>query len=197
MFKRVSWSPVEEEWLRNNKDQKINQQCIQLNKSRTAIKNKLCQLEGGEEIKKGKISYIGKRVDCDSIFMRSRWEANFFRYLRKNKDVVLIEYEPVDFLFTEWVKKGTVTYTPDFRVTYRDGNSIWVEVKGGFLKPSDKTKLRRFKKYYPSEFSKLVALSPSQKNKTTVFFTELGVPVKWYYNELQKNWKKLIPGWEG
>lgn len=202
-FSRVKWSPVEEEYLRAHRnDTSVNQLCVRLAKSRNAIKKKLNELDGIQTTTSktkgaGRISYVGRREDCDNIFLRSRWEANFYRYLKQRRDVEKIEYEPHDFSFTDFgILKGTVSYTPDFRVTFKDGSYIWVEVKGGFMPNQDKTKIRRFKKYYPEEASKLVALTPGRKSKTAQFFKGEGIPIRWEYPKLQKRWRKRIPGWE-
>lgn len=200
-YQRVVWSPVEEEFLRKNRGQPINQLTIQLAKSRNAIKKKLAEFDGKLPKKeKDKVkgrSRIGKREDCGGMFFRSSWEANFYRYLKKRSDVLMIEYEPHDFSFWQFGhKKGTVTYTPDFKVTFKDKSWIWVEVKGGMLKATDKTKIRRFKKYYPDEFTHLVALAPGKNSKTVEFFRETGVKVRWHYPEFRKTWRKKIKGWE-
>jgi hypothetical protein len=112
------------------------------------------------------------------------------------KEIKTIEYEPIDFGFYEFgIKKGTVSYTPDFRLTYANGKQIWVEVKG-FLKAQDKTKIKRFKKYYPEEASRLCAIVSSRTSKTGIFFRDEGIPIIYEYNSLNKIYKNSIPGWE-
>jgi len=199
-YKKVVWSPVEIEYLRKNSGQPVNQLCVALAKSRYAIKNKQIELKTGtapKPKKKGARSKIGKRPDCNNLFFRSGWEANVFRLLRLDKSITLIEYEPTDFTYWQFgIKKGTVSYTPDFKISYADGSYVWIEVKGGWMKPNDKTKLRRFKKFYPKEFERLVGVTPGEASKTAVFFKELGIPIKWYYPDLNKKYKKSVPGWE-
>ena len=199
-FRKVIWSPVEEEYLKEHPDESENQLTIQLAKSRTAIRNKRAE-QAGKPIKSsitaGRRSYIGKRPDCDNLFFRSRWEANCYRYLKQRKDVAKIEYEPEDFTFWQFGhKKGTVSYTPDFRVTFKDGSYIWIEVKGGLLSQTDMTKIRRFKKYFPEEGAKLVAITPGKTTRTARFFVGENVKIRWYYPELNKKWQKKITGWE-
>jgi len=203
-FARVKWSPVEEEYLRaHRKDTSLNQLTVALSKSRNAIKKKFDEFDGIITKKqatgnRGRISYSHRREDCDNIFMRSRWEANFYRYLKQRRDIAKVEYEPQDFTFMEFgIIKGTVSYTPDFKVTFTDGSYIWVEVKGGLMPPKDKTKIRRFKKFYPDEAAKLVALTPGKASKTATFFKSENIPIRWYYPIFQKTWRKRIPGWEG
>lgn len=92
----------------------------------------------------------GFREDI-GFYVRSRWEANWARYLgylKSRGDIRDWEYEPRTFEFP--VKRGSKFYTPDFRVVENDGTVIWHEVKG-WMSPQSKTKLRRFRKYYPEE----------------------------------------------
>jgi hypothetical protein len=207
MWKRVTWSPVEEAYLKAHGGDPINQLCQALAKSRNAIKKK--QAEQGCNGKPGKKtlgksstfpkSKLGTRKDL-GIFLRSGWEANVLRFLKYKSEelgITLIEYEPHDFTYWQFgIKKGTVSYTPDFKVTYADGSYNWIEVKGGFLKTTDKTKIRRFQKYYPTEFERLISITPGPTSKTVAFFQSVGVPVRWHYPELNKQYRKIVPNWE-
>lgn len=198
-FKRVVWSPVEEEWLQKNKGKPVNQLCVALAKSRHAIKKKLAELSG-KKVKttkaSGKKSNIGKRADLGGQFFRSSWESNLMRLLLKQPDIKLVEYEPTDFTFWQFGhKKGTVSYTPDFKITYQNGDYRWIEVKG-YLKPTDKTKIRRFKKYYPQEADKLLAVVGGPTSKSAEFFREQNVEILWYYTQLNKKYRNIIAHWE-
>lgn len=200
-FKKSVFSPVEIEYLRKHENDPMSQLCIALAKTKYAIKKKLSELHSGGTTKpikqKGLRSRIGKRPDLNNMFLRSSWEANVYRLLIIDPNLKLVEYEPTDFTFWQFgIKKGTVSYTPDFKITYQDGSYQWIEVKGGFLKSTDKTKIRRFKKYYPEEFDKLVAVTPGLTSKTALFFKETGVEIRWVYPELNKEYKKVIPNWE-
>ena len=65
----------------------------------------------------------------------------------KTKDqgeILKWEYEPETFWF-EKIKRGVRTYTPDFKVTEKDGSIIFHEVKG-YMDARSKTKLKRMKK---------------------------------------------------
>lgn len=199
-WQKIVWSNVEVEWLKKNKKKPINQLTIELNKSRNAINKKIAELEGKTTGKgtlpPGKKTKIGKRKDCDNLFLRSGWEADIYRWLKTQDDVDYFQYEPTDFTFYQFgIKKGTISYTPDFKVTYKDGSIKWVEVKG-YLKPQDKTKLRRFQKFYPEEAKHLVAVTGSKNTKATEFFKLINVPIYKYFNELNKECRKTIPGWE-
>jgi len=83
-------------------------------------------------------------------------------------------HEPKTFWF-EGIKRGCVTYLPDFQVINNDGSHEWIEVKG-FMDAKSRTKINRFRKYFPEEKLRIVNS-------------------KWY----KANKKKLsliIPGWE-
>lgn len=200
MRQKVIWSPLEIEYLKKNRNISINQLTITLAKSVNAIKNKMRELDGKvvpNQRPNKRSSKIGKRKDCDNQFFRSSWESNLYRLLKTDPNIKLIEYEPHTFTYWQFGhKSGTVSYVPDFKIHYQDGTYNWIEVKGGFLKPEDKTKLRRFKKYYPDEFKLLVAVSAGPTTKTSIFFKEIGTEIRWFYPELNKKYRKIIPNWE-
>ena len=140
----------------------------------------------------------GYRKDLKQYF-RSKMEANVARYfnLRECK----WEYEPVEYFFNK-IKRGQRYYKPDFVLYYLDDHFL-VEVKGWF-RPKDKTKLRRFKKYYPEEFARLKFIIPDKyardkANGEIIKFLcdDLGVDFEEIlsYKEIEK-YGKLIPGWE-
>lgn len=84
-------------------------------------------------------------------FYRSRWELNYAYYLewlRLNNQIKSWEHEPETFWF-EGVKRGCMSYLPDFKVTENDGTICYHEVKG-WMDDRSKTKLRRMAKYHPS-----------------------------------------------
>jgi hypothetical protein len=84
------------------------------------------------------------------------------------------EYEPHVFRF-EGVTRGPYTYTPDFRVTTKDGSVEWHEVKG-WMDSESRGKLKRFAKFYPDE--KLVLVDGR------------------VYRDIEKKVSTIIPGWE-
>lgn len=84
----------------------------------------------------------GKRPNLNGQYFRSIWEANYARYL--NYMGIKWEYEPQTFFFTG-VTRGTMSYLPDFYLT---NEKIYVEVKG-WMRPTDRTKLKRMAKYHP------------------------------------------------
>lgn len=83
-------------------------------------------------------------------FYRSKWEANYAYYLQSMLEAGEIsewKHEPDTFWF-EGIKRGCVSYLPDFRVTRPDGSIYYVEVKG-WMDAKSVTKLKRMKKYHP------------------------------------------------
>ena len=139
----------------------------------------------------------GKREDLDNVYFRSASEANFARYLKFLK--IEFQHEPRTFLFPG-VRRGNVSYLPDFYLPKEDR---WVEVKGWF-DPSSKTKLKRFKKYFPEQFAKLtiVVRDPWSESKSTIenmrFLESLGIPPAQIesYREIEDKLGGMIPGWE-
>lgn len=202
-FHKVIFSPVEIEYLREHIKDARDQLCIALSKSRAAIDKQIKILNGGAVDTKSPLKHqsrIGKRPDL-GIFMRSGWECDVARYFKsEHSNVTEWKYEPHVFEFVGKVptKGAALSYMPDFQITNKDGSKNWVEVKGGLLRAADKTKLKRFKKFYPEEFKKLIAITPSPTSKTTKFFKDLGVPDDQfiYFNELKKKYSKIIPHWE-
>ena len=200
MFRRnpTLWSCCEVDYLKANKDSQTQSQLSgYLGKSLNAVKNKIKEIETGIVVigkpKSGKKSKIGRREDLN-LFVRSAWEANVLRWLKHTGKAYT--YEPKVFSFIEHgVKHGTVSYTPDVLVSVDKDTSVWIEIKG-YLKTEDKTKLRRFKKFFPEEFAKLQVIIGSANTKTAEFFDKLGVPVYAYYNDLNKKYRNIIEGWE-
>ena len=93
----------------------------------------------------------GKRPDLGNMYFRSRWEANWARYLEWMKgrgEILSWEYEPETFEFVG-IKRGSRFYTPDFKVTNINNSVEYQEVKGWMDKRSA-TKLKRMKKYHPN-----------------------------------------------
>lgn len=117
----------------------------------------------------------GFREDIQ-IYVRSSWEANYGRYLNWLKEKGKIrswEYESETFEFP--VKRGSIDYKPDFKVTYPDGRIEFHEVKG-YLTQTGRTKLKRMAKYYPDV--KIVLID------------------KTVYADLSRIFKNVLPGWE-
>lgn len=110
-------------------------------------------------------------------YYRSRWEANYARYLNWLKDLGQIQswaHEPKTFWF-EGIKRGCVSYLPDFCVVEIGGQEGYHEVKGWFDDRS-KTKIARMAKYHPDV--KLIVVDGKE------------------YKALEKSVSKFIHDWE-
>jgi hypothetical protein len=189
-FHKVTWSPVEIEWLTINRLLPINQLSTALLKSRNAIMRQLNEIDGKTTPgSKNKNSIIGKRKDLGGLFMRSTWESNFCRFLNYHKIAWL--YEPKVFVFDK-VKRGTVSYLPDL---YLPATDEYIEIKGQ-LTPKGRVAIKRLRQYYPEEFKKLRAVTASANTQASKFFKEMGVPILFYYNDLVKQYKNIIEHWE-
>lgn len=83
-------------------------------------------------------------------YYRSKWEANYARYLEWLKSIGEIQewkHEPETFWF-DGIKRGCLSYLPDFRVVEKCGAIAYHEVKGWFDDRS-KTKIKRMAIYHP------------------------------------------------
>lgn len=110
-------------------------------------------------------------------YYRSRWEANYARYLEHLRSNGLIRswlHEPVTFWF-EGIKRGCMSYLPDFEVIENSGRFVYHEVKG-WMDDRSKTKIKRMAKYHPE--IELVVIGSKE------------------YRELDKKCKCLLEGWE-
>lgn len=84
-------------------------------------------------------------------FYRSRWEANYARYLEWQKQNEIIKewkHECETFWF-ESILRGCVSYLPDFKVTTNSDLIEYHEVKG-WMDAASKTKIKRMAKYHPN-----------------------------------------------
>jgi len=120
----------------------------------------------------------GYREDIPGMYFRSAWEANYARYLNKLMAMKVVEswaYEPKTFWF-DGIKRGVMSYKPDFCVVYKgDPKEVYVEIKG-WQTPKDRTKWRRMAKYHPE--IKLEIVGEKQ------------------YLALKRKWANAIPNWE-
>jgi hypothetical protein len=110
-------------------------------------------------------------------YFRSRWEANYARYLEFLKmqgQIKEWEHEPDVFWF-EGIKRGCVSFLPDFRITEISGVNVYHEVKG-WMDDRSKTKIRRMAIYHPN-----VSLTI--------------IDAKWFKSN-NRNLTSIIYGWE-
>ena len=118
-----------------------------------------------------------REIGGKRCYFRSRWEANYARYLEWLKgrgEILDWEFEPETFWF-EKIKRGVRSYKPDFRVFECDGSSKLHEVKG-WMCPRSKTTLKRMAKYYPDHPITLIDAKA--------------------YRALERSVAPIIEGWE-
>ena len=111
------------------------------------------------------------------IYFRSQWEANYAHYLQWLKGLGQIkewEFEVETFWF-EGVKRGTMSYLPDFRITENSGQYVYHEIKG-WMDERSATKIKRMAKYHPDV--KLIVVDSKA------------------YRALARQIKNAVPGWE-
>ena len=108
-------------------------------------------------------------VGSKKIYFRSSWELKYALYLQflvEKKLILGWFHEPKTFWF-EGIKRGCVSYLPDFKVVNNDLTHYWVEVKG-YMDPKSKTKIKRFAKYFPEEKLEIVDRKWFASNKNLI-----------------------------
>ena len=119
----------------------------------------------------------GKRADLGGLYVRSAWEANYARYLNwlvAQGEIEAWEYEPDTFWF-HGIKRGTRSYTPDFKI-YNNGGTVEYHELKGWMSPKSKTQLKRMARYHPAV--KIVLIDADA------------------YRSIARQIKRLIPHWE-
>jgi hypothetical protein len=117
-------------------------------------------------------------IGSERKYYRSAWEANYARYLewlKSKKQIADWKHESKTFWF-EGIKRGCMSYLPDFWVKELNGSESYHEVKG-WMDDRSKTKIKRMAKYHPD--TKLIVID----NKA--------------YKSLAKQLSGFIEGWEG
>jgi hypothetical protein len=102
-------------------------------------------------------------------YFRSRWEANYARYLeflKVQKQILEWDHEPDVFWF-DGIKRGCVSYLPDFKVTELNGSFSYHEVKG-WMDDRSKTKIRRMGIYHPDVILRIIDAAWFKKNNRTL-----------------------------
>lgn len=118
-----------------------------------------------------------RQVGDQRKYFRSRWEANYARYLqwlKENGQIADWRHEPETFWF-ENIKRGVRSYLPDFRVWENNGFTCIHEVKG-WMDARSRTTLKRMAKYHPDQ--KIILIDGKQ------------------YRAIRLKVMSLIPGWE-
>ena len=128
-------------------------------------------------VKRGSWKAGWRDIGGRRVYFRSRWEANYGRYLewlRVNGHIRSWEHEPETFWF-ESIKRGVRSYLPDFLVTEQNGDKAYHEVKG-WMDSRSKTTISRFRKYYPQH--KLIVIEAKA------------------YHSIERKVSGLVSGWE-
>lgn len=131
----------------------------------------------GSQVSRGNWKAGWREIGGKRNYYRSRWEANYARYLqwlKENGQIIDWQHEPETFWF-ESIRRGVRSYLPDFRVTENDHSLVLHEVKG-WMDSRSKTTLARMAKYYPQQ--KLVVVREKQ------------------YNSIARSVGRVIEGWE-
>lgn len=131
--------------------------------------------------KKNDYRYVSKKgwvtIGDQRIYYRSLWECSYAAYLQwmmENGEIKSWKHEPRTFWFTS-IKRGVRSYLPDFEVVTKKNQTMYIEIKG-YMDAKSKTKINRFRKYYP-EF-------------------DLEIIDKTWFKE-NKHLAKIVPGWGG
>lgn len=122
-----------------------------------------------------KLIHGGFREDI-GIYVRSSWEANYFRFLRYQQEKNLIlgfSYEKDTFYFEDG--SSPHSYRPDFKIFLCDGTEKFIEIKGRETQ-KDIIRLDKFKKFFPFHILEILRYRE--------------------YMELERGYRKLIPTWE-
>jgi hypothetical protein len=113
-------------------------------------------------------------IGGQTCHFRSEFERDWALHLERCKVMGAIEkweYEPETFWF-KGIRRGTVSYKPDFRVT-EDGKAHYQEVKG-YLEQKDITKFRRLARDYPD--TKLVLIMQQLSGRRNTLMIEKARP---------------------
>ncbi len=106
-----------------------------------------------------------RQVGDQKKYFRSVWEANVARWLEYQRIhgwILDWKHEPKTFWFSG-IKRGCVSYKPDFQVFIDAKHWYWIEVKG-YMDPKSKTKIKRFRAYFPEETLRVIDKEFFKKN---------------------------------
>jgi len=132
---------------------------------------------GAPKIRRGSWLAGWREIGGKRIYARSRWEANYARYLewlRARGNLKSWEHEPKTFWF-EGIRRGVVSYLPDFEVVTNSGKTEYHEVKG-WMDAKSVTKIKRMAFHFPDV--RLIVIAAKQ------------------YREIGKKVGRIIEGWE-
>jgi hypothetical protein len=128
------------------------------------------------KVSRGNWKSAWHEIGGKKFFARSKWEANYAYFLewQKLQNIILEwDHEPITFWF-KGIKRGVVSYLPDFKVVMPDGSVEFHEIKGWMDKRSA-TKIKRMSKYHPTVILKVIDAKR--------------------YSVLNRQLSGLVPGW--
>lgn len=131
-------------WRSLTEEQQADQ-IMRARKTRVAVHG-----SGARQIERGTWKAGWREIGGKRKFYRSRWEANYARYLEWLKargEIAEWSHEPETFWF-EKIKRGVRSYLPDFRVVENSGAVVFHEVKG-WMDDRSRVCLKRMAKYHP------------------------------------------------
>jgi len=105
---------------------------------------------GGKPITQRSVWKGWLEIDGKRMYLKSNWERKYCLYLsfmKKHGHILDYNYEPETFWF-KGIKRGVVSYKPDFSAVFPSGAVEFFEVKG-YESSQDRTKYNRMRIYHP------------------------------------------------
>jgi|SRR3972149_7708045 len=110
-----------------------------------------------------------RTIDNKRIYFDSKAEANYYRillFLKSHNSILDFQFHPPSFIFSE-IKFGTKKYELDFMVKEINGAVKYIEIKGtddlSKMDPKSKTKINRFRKYFPAHKLDVISVKRVQQ----------------------------------
>ncbi len=127
------------------------------NKMADALVGRKSRNRFGRNFSRGSWKAGWREIGGKRKYYRSRWEANYARfleYLKSEGEIAEWAHECEVFWF-EGIRRGQVSYLPDFKVIYPDRSVEFHEVKG-WMDAASKTKIKRMAIYHPNIVLKVI-----------------------------------------
>lgn len=111
-------------------------------------------------VKRGSWKAQWIEIGGKKFYARSSWEithANWLESLKNKSKIKDWEHEPETFWFTG-IKRGAMSYLPDFKITLNDNSVEFHEIKG-WMDSRSRTKIKRFRRQFPQHKLKVFGKS--------------------------------------
>ena len=95
---------------------------------------------------------------------------------------------------SKWSNPSSIS--KKLRICLAEKDSSWVELKG-YLDAKSMTKIKRFKRYYESEFNKFTFIISKYSTDGKNFAAELEIPRVIFYEDIRSFYSDKISIWEG